>query len=359
MRSLWSQFLTRAVLAAMLVVGAGAARAQIPFQPPAEAKPKILRLLAYPEYFDPAVLEAFERATGYAVAYDAYALQLEIPDRWKQGPYDVVALPGPALTRRIAAGALMKLDKSRLPRARDVQPAVAAKLAAYDATSAYAVAFGWSPFGLIYDNKTVPPRLGPTLTSWNALLDQRFVHALGGCGAVIPNARDAVFVAAWRLLGLEPWKVNVGSLKFSAALLARVKPALQGFAVADPVGALARGASCLTLGTPGEAEAANARARKIGRDATLVFGYAREGGGVAIDAFAIPRDAQNVDVAYKFIDFLLRADNAAADARSAGIFSAEDARGVDALQRLSPIGAWDDRFDAALDSEWTHLRTAK
>ena len=155
-----------------------------------------MRLLAYSEYFDRRVFEAFEKQTGYAVGYDSYALQVEIPDKWKDGPYDVVVLPGATLAKRIAAGNLMKLDKARLPHARDVQAGGRARQARrLRSSGAYAVAFGWSPFGLIYDAQKVPPRLGDALTSWVAMFDPRYPRDLGGCGAVIPNARDAVFVA--------------------------------------------------------------------------------------------------------------------------------------------------------------------
>jgi spermidine/putrescine-binding protein len=354
LRLRWAKY-----LAAALILVAAAAQAQTPFQPVASTKPKLVRLLAYPEYFDRRVFEAFEKQTGYAVGYDSYALQVEIPDKWKDGPYDVVVLPGATLAKRIAAGNLMKLDKARLTRARDVQAGVLAKLAAYDPTGAYAVAFGWSPFGLIYDAQKVPPRLGDALTSWVAMFDPRYPRELGGCGAVIPNARDAVFVAVWKMMGLEPWKVGPTQLKFASAVLARVKPALKGFAVADPVGALARGAACLTLGTPGEAAAANKRAKLTGRPESFAFAYAREGGGVAIDAFAIPRDAPNPDVAYRLIDFLLRAENMDADARLAGVVSAEDGRDVDVLKKLTPLGGWTDPFTNAVEAEWTHLRVAK
>ena len=195
-------------LAAALIFVAAAAQAQTPFQPAAIEKPKIVRLLAYPEYFDRRVFEAFEKETGYAVGYDSYALQVEIPDKWKDGPYDVVVLPGATLAKRIAAGNLMKLDKAHLPHAREAQAVALAKLAAYDPTGAYGVPFGWSPFGLIYDAQKVPPRLGDALGSWVALFDPRYPRELGSCGAVIPNARDAVFIAVWKMMGLEPWKVG-------------------------------------------------------------------------------------------------------------------------------------------------------
>lgn len=338
--------------AALAFAAASAARAQSPFQTPATAKTKIVRLLAYPETFDRRVLEAFEKATGYEVAYDAYSLQLELPDKWKQGPYDVVALPGPALMRRIGAGALAKLDKSKLPHSRDVQPAVVAKLAAYDPSGAYAVVYGWSPYGLLYNAQKL--RTAPT--SWSALLDARAVRALGDCGALIPDARDSMFVATWKMMGVEPWRVTPAQIKYSGAVLAQVKPAVQGFSVADPLGALARESSCLTAGASGEADAANARAKAMGRSTQIVFVYPREGVGVSIESFVVPRDAPNAEAAYALIDFLLRADNAAADARAAGLESSLDARDLKLLDRASPIGAWDDRFAQVLESEWTPLR---
>ena len=64
-------------------------------------------------------------------------------------------------------------------------------------------------------------------------------------------------------------------------------------------------------------------------------------------------------MAYALIDFLMRPENAAANARAAGVVSAEDAGQTDALKRLWPEGAFDERLAAAIETEWTHLRVAK
>jgi putrescine transport system substrate-binding protein len=350
--------LALAVIALTFFSGAQA-QTLTPFVPSTTRKPKIVRLLAYPEFFDPHAFEAFEQATGYAVAYDAYSLALEIPDKWKDGPYDLVALPGPALAKRIAAGALGKLDKSRLPNARGVQGAVSQKLGAYDPTGAYGVVFGWAPYGLIYDAKKVPERLGAQPDSGGALLDPRFSRKLATCGVVAPNARDAMFVAAWRLLGVDPGRLRPLDVKSAAFLLARAKPAMQGFAVPDPIGALARGSDCLTLGTPGEAAAANARAKSMGDPAEIAFALPKEGGGVELEAFAIPRDAQNPELAYKLLDFLMKSEIAEADSLAAGLNSSESVKDLEMMKRLWPLGAFDDSFAQAIETEWTHVRTAK
>jgi len=344
---------------ALAVAGEAVAQTPAPFVPSATQAPKVVRLLAYPEFFDPHAFEAFEQATGYAVAYDAYSLSLEIPDKWKDGPYDLVALPGPALAKRIAAGALAKLDKARLPRASGVQGAVAQKLNAYDPAGAYGIVFGWAPYGLIYDTKKVPERLGGAPDSWSALLDVRSLRKLADCGAAAPNARDAMFVAAWRLIGVDPGRLRALDIRSASFIMARAKSGMRGFAIPDPIGALARGSDCLTLGTPGEAAAANARAKKMGVAAEIAFSLPKEGGGVELEAFAIPRDAPHPDIAYRLLDFLMKPETAEADVRVAGLNSSETVKDLDMMKRLWPLGAFDDAFAQAMENEWTHVRTAK
>lgn len=351
-------------LAALLACASLSPQASIagktaPFAPPSAPKPKVVRLLAFAGFFEPSVFERFERATGYAVAYDTYSLSLEIPERWKDGPYDVVVMPGPALARRIAAAALARFDRRRLANARAIQSPIDAKLSAYDPGDAYSAPSGWAPYGLVYNAGKAPARLGGPPTTWSALLDPRISRKLSDCGIATPNARDAMFVAAWRLAGVDPSRARPIDIKAAAALIGRAKPAMQGFALADPVGSIARGRICLTVGTPGEAAAANARAKSIGVKGEIGFAEPKEGGGIEIDAFAIPRDAPNPDMAYKLIDFLLTPEVAQQNARFAGVFPSSEAPDADMAKRLWPLGAFDDSFTQAMEAEWTRLRTSK
>jgi spermidine/putrescine-binding protein len=236
---------------------------------------------------------------------------------------------------------------------------VAQKLSVYDPSGAYGVAFGWAPYGLIYNSAKVDALLGGAPTSWSALLDVKLSRRLAECGIVAPNARDAMFVAAWRWLGVDPSRLRPLDIKSAAFVLARAKPAMQGFAAPDTVGALARGSDCLSLGTPGEAAAANARAKSMDVAAEIDFALPKEGGGVEIEAFAIPRDAPNPEIAYKLLDFLMKPEIAEADARVAGLNSSETVKDLDMMKRLWPLGAFDDAVAQAMETEWTLVRTAK
>jgi putrescine transport system substrate-binding protein len=342
-----------------LFTGSAFAQSASPFLPPAPEKPKVVRLLAYAESIDPRALEEFERESGYAVAYDAYASPDAIAEKWREGPYDLVVLPGPSIARYAAAGALAKLDMSRLPNARGVQPAVTAKLSAYDPGAAHSIAFGWSAFGLLYDSDKAAKRLGGPPTSWGNLLLPNEAGKMSDCGVVWPDARDALFLAAWRLMGVDPGRINLLNVKAAGALLARAKPSIRALGVRDVVGSLARGADCLTAGTAGEAAATNQRSLEGSNAATVRFSNAKEGDPLFIDAFAIPREAPHPSQAYALLDFLLRPENAARNAQAAGEVNAEAAGREEALKRLWPEGAFDEHIAAAVEAEWMQLRKPK
>lgn len=348
-------------LAAAWIAFGGAALAQnvSPFLPPPAPKPKIVRLLADPQSIDTRLLENFEHASGWAVAYDSYDSPDGVADKWREGPYDLVVLPGPALARRVATGALAKIDRSRLLNARAVQPAVSVKLAAYDPGNSHGVALGWSAFGLLYDVDKAAKRLGGAPVSWGQLLTPREAGKMADCGVALPDSPDALFVAAWRLMRVDPARATLKDVKNAANLIDRARPATQSMGLRDIVGSLARGAACLSAGSAGEADAAVARGRDSGTPSKIGFAYAREGGAMAIQAFAIPSDATNPEQAYALLDFLLRPENAARDAKAAGLVSAEDSSQVETLKRLWPEGAFDESIATAVAKEWARLRAAK
>ncbi len=342
-----------ALLAACVVAhGQGAS----PFLPPPADAPRIVRLLAPPESVDRTVIDAYEAASGWTIAYDSYADASEFEQKWKEERYDLVLLGGRALARRIAVGAFARLDKSKLRNVHFVQPAVTAKMAFYDPGASYAVPFGWTAYGLLYDPEKARPRLGGAPVSWAQWLLPREARRMADCGLLIPDVRDEAFLAAWRLLGVDAARANANDVKNAGALLDRIRPVALAFAAPDVVGAMARGTACLAAGTLGEAEAANARSDG---SPAVRFAYPREGALLLLVAFAIPRDAVNADQGYALLDFLLRPDNATRDAKCAGLVSAEDSGQTDSLKRLSPEPVLDDRLTAAMEAEWKRLRAAK
>ena len=348
-----------ALLAAGLWTSAALAEDVSPFAPPPPPPAKIVRLLAPPAVFDLDALQDFERLHGYQVAYDAYEGALDLAEKWREGPYDLVILSGPALARQIAAGALATLDKSRLDNARAVRPATLAKLAAYDPSGAYALPLGWYATGLIYDAGRAAQRIGGAPTSWNALFNPSEARKMADCGVVLPDDRDALFAAAWRAMGVDPTRATAAQVKSAGALIGRSRQVARAFPAADVASALASGAACLSVGDPGEAAAAKARSREGGAGADIRFALPKEGGGLAIEAYAVPRDAPHSEIAHDLLNFLLWPEVARRNVAAARLADPEAPEQDDELKRLWPQGAYDPRIAPLVQAEWEQLVSNK
>ncbi len=337
-----------------LVCGAAGSTSLAPFLPTPAQPQKIVKMLAPADFIDRAAIEAFETSAGWIVALDSYSSAADLAERGAGEAYDVVLLRGPALARRLASGGLARLDRSRLPNARRVNPVVVAKYAAYDRDAAHGVPFGWTAFGLIYDADKLA---APPASFAQALGLAKDAHGANGCGAVWPDAREESFLVAWKLAGVDPAHARPADVKSASAVLEKARASFQVFAAADEVGALAKGAACLGAGTAGEAAAATARG---GDNALSIrFAYPREGAPLAIYAFAIPANAAAPEGAYRLIDALLGAEAAKADADKAGVNGAQEASDVEILKRLTPEPTLDAALLSAMQAEWKRLTSAK
>ena len=268
-------------------------------------------------------------------------------------------LSGPGLQREIAAGALATLDKARLTNAASVRPAALAKLAAYDPAGAYALPLGWYANGLIYDFDKAGKRIGGAPNSWNALFNPAEARKMADCGVILPDDRDALFVAAWRLQGVDPARATAAQVKSASALIGRSRQTARAFPAPDVASALASGAACISVGDAGEAAAATARSHEGGVGADIRFALPKEGGGLAMEAYAIPRDAPHGEQAHALLDFLLRPDVAAHNADAARLVNPEAADQDELLKRLSPQGAYDPHVAPLVQEEWEGLVSPK
>ncbi len=165
--------------------------------------------------------------------------------------------------------------------------------------------------------------LGAAPNSWSAALAPQVARKLAPCGVALPDARDEMFIAAWRMLGVDPARAREREVKAAADLIIRARAAVRLPVSRDPITAIAGGAVCLTFGDAAQAGIASRRSREGGAGFDIRFAEPREGGPMAIDALAEPRDAPHPKEAAALIDFLLRPAVAAEATAAAGLASAE------------------------------------
>src|SRR5690606_13800707 len=105
------------------------------------------------------------------------------------------------------------------------------------------------------------------------------------------------------------WSSDVCSSDLYAkaeAKLLEVRPYVRYFHSSKYVSDLANGNICIAAGFSGDVLQAADRADEAGRGVDIAYSIPKEGGNLWFDMLAIPADAQNVDEAHSFINYLLK-----------------------------------------------------
>lgn len=268
----------------------------------ASAKASV-RVLNWPDYIEPGVLQDFEKETGIRVVYDIFAnaADLEAKLRGAAAPYDVVFPTANSVPALAAQGLLAKLDKASLKNLANLDPRVDATMRSWDKDGSYSLPYMWYTVGIAWN-----PRLtdkawpGQAMDSLANVFDAETAKRFRSCGVgVVDSATDVVPLAAMAG-GQARWngKASVGA---ASQVLDRIAGTVKVIPTDQFVDALANGKFCVAIGFSGDAVQAQTRSR-----GAVQYRVPSDGGLLAIDAMATPANAKNRREAHLFIDYLLR-----------------------------------------------------
>src|SRR5689334_4805052 len=102
---------------------------------------KVVNVYNWSDYIDPDVLKSFEAETGVKVNYEVMDSNELLETKLVAGRtgYDVVVPSASFLARQIKAGIYQKLDKSKLPGLKNLDPGITKRLEVFDPGNEYAV----------------------------------------------------------------------------------------------------------------------------------------------------------------------------------------------------------------------------
>jgi putrescine transport system substrate-binding protein len=314
-------FLVRFCLVVFGVLLAGAMPASPAFaQGQGRQAGTTLTLYSWSDYIDPALLIAFEAESGIRVVQDSYTKAEILEARLMAGGsgYDVAILPGAVLQRLIAAGRLRQLEKDRLANMNQLAPDLLRRLALEDPGNRHAVTYFWTAFGFGVNQTLLRQRLGEKqpLDSWDLLLKPELSNKIKSCGIVLLDSAPDLLPGLVKALGFDPNARRQDDTRKALDALFRIRAAISQFRAVDPATALADEKACLVVTSASDVAMAlrQAMAQRQAPEAKISFLIPREGAPLAIDALAVPADAPNPLAAHRFIDFVLRPDNAARNA---------------------------------------------
>nr|WP_315230172.1 extracellular solute-binding protein [uncultured Albidiferax sp.] len=284
--------------------------ASAPAAPPANTEEKVLNVYNWPDYIAADMIANFEKETGIKVNYQTFENNEGLQAKLVAGNsgFDIV-VPGAVFAKsQIDGGLLMKLDKSKIPNASNLDPAIMAKLGGVDAGNEYLVPWAWSYTTVAINKGKVAKALGSTPmpeNAWDLVFNPTYTSKLKSCGIAYLDSPTEVIPPALHYIGKNAYSADVAEHKEAGAMLAKVRKDIRLFS-STMIDDLAGGKACVGLGWAGDMNVAKARAieNKNGNDIEVLV--PSTGGLIFFDNLAIPKDATHPNNAMMFMDYFLR-----------------------------------------------------
>lgn len=275
-----------------------------------QADDKVLHVYNWSDYIAPDTVAKFEKETGIKVVYDVFDSNETLEAKLLAGKsgYDIVVPSNNFLAKQIKAGVYQELDKSKLPDWKNLDTDLLKAVGdASDKGNKYAFPYMWGSIGIGYNPEKVKAALGiDKIDSWDVVFKPENMAKLKSCGVSFLDAPTEMIPAALHYLGKPTDSKDKADLKAAEDLFLKIRPSVAYFHSSKYISDLANGNICVAVGYSGDLEQSKERAKEAGDKVKLSYVIPKEGAGTFYDMVAIPKDAENVESAYKFMNFLMQ-----------------------------------------------------
>ncbi len=281
--------------------------------PPAAAQEeeKVLNVYNWSDYIADDTIKNFEKETGIKVRYDNFDNNEIVHAKLVAGKtgYDVVVPSSYWAKIQADGGLLMKLDKSKLPNFKNLDPALLEQLAKLDPGNQYQVnwLWGYTTVGINVDKvKAALGNMPMPENAWDLVFKPEYISKMKSCGVSFLDSATEIIPAALHYLGKPAYSKNQADYAGVAPLLKSVRPYVTLFSSSGYINDMANGSICLALGWSGDINIARQRAidGKTGQNIQALI--PKTGGVLFFDVMVIPADAPHPNNAHKFIDYIMR-----------------------------------------------------
>lgn len=263
---------------------------------------KVLYVFNWTDYVSKDLIEKFEEKYDCKVVYDTYNSDANMLTKvmHTQASYDVIFPSADYVVILKNKGLLEKIDKTRLKNYANLDKEILSKATTYDEGNQFAVPYFWGTTGLIYNKKKVPEAKMQDV-SWSILADK----AYNGKN-VITLLEDARSVIGTALIasGYSFNDVSPEALSVARKTVLEWDKNVSQYDSDSYKNEVQDGTTWMAMAYSGDALQIMSQNEDIG------FALPKEGVELWIDSFVILKNSENKDLAYKFIDFFLDAQNA-------------------------------------------------
>ena len=227
------------------------------------------------------------------------------------GSYDILIPSDYMIERLIKEDYLQKIDTSKITNYKDVLPEIlSAPFNSYDTANEYSVPYFWGTAGIVYNANNVPYETVKA-EGYDIFKDTDFAGQI----YFYDSERDA-FMVAFKALGYSMNTNDEDEINAAYDWLCELNSTMDPVIVTDDViDGMAQGRKDIALVYSGDA------AYVLSENEEMRFYNPDCGTNVFVDAMVIPKNAENPELAYKFIDYVISYDVAYDNTEAVGYTS--------------------------------------
>lgn len=243
------------------------------------------------EYIDPSILKDFQKETGIKVNYDTYASNedLYIKMTQSQDKYDVIVPSDYMIERLIKEDLIQEINFEKIPNFSGVEDIL--KNPSFDPENKYSVPYFWGTVGIVYNKSEVKDKVD----SWNILWNEKYKDQI-----IMYNSQRDTLGLALKRLGYSLNSTNEKELEEAKKSLIEQKPLVYAYLDDDGRDVVVQGDANLSVMYSGDA------LLMMAQNEDLDYVVPKEGSNIWYDSMVIPKNAQNVSGAEKFINYMLK-----------------------------------------------------
>lgn len=262
------------------------------------AASKELYVYNWSEYMPDSVLDDFRKETGIKIIMSTYdsneALYAKIKMVDAKG-YDLIVPSTDFVSRMRKEGLLRPLDKALLPNLVNIDPHLLNQ--SFDPDNTYSVPYMWGSTAIAVNTKDpAAAAVASYADLWNPDLKGKLL---------LPNDMRGVLGIGLKRLGYSLNEIDPAKVGEACELLRPLMASVRVFDSDSPKQALLNNEVQVAVLWNGEAYIAS------GENPDIRYVYPPEGFSLWIDNLCIPKNAENVENAHLFIDYLMRPEVAA------------------------------------------------
>lgn len=255
----------------------------------------VLYLYNWGLYIDESVLDDFKEQYGITVIMDTYDSNEVMYQTITNGnlSYDVMIPSDYMISKMISEDMLQEIDMSQISNLSYIDSAILEMAKSYDPENTYSVPYTWGTLGIIYN----PSKVTEPVTSWDILWDEEYKNHI----FMYDSQRDTLGLALKRL-GYSLNSTNSAEVSAAVDSLIAQKPLAMKYVGDEVIQSMKANEAWMAVVYNGDA------VDIMSENTDLRYAIPEEGTNLFVDAMVIPKNAENVEAAHLFINFMCETD---------------------------------------------------